>query len=81
MADLDTTSKRRSSVQVISPWLLAPVLPDGTVGQGDRQHVAWTYAGILAAGALAALVALTLNSRSAGLTVDSRAVTLTVEDR
>jgi len=51
MADLDTRSKRASSVQVMAPYILSPVLPDGTLSQGDRQHIAWTYSGILAAGA------------------------------
>jgi hypothetical protein len=49
MADLDTRSKRASSVQVLGPATLTPVLPDGTIGQGDRQHIAWTYSGIAAA--------------------------------
>ncbi|HXG36513.1 MAG TPA: hypothetical protein VNL15_06065 [Dehalococcoidia bacterium] len=46
MANLDTRSKRASSVQVLSPWVLAPPAPDGLIGQGDRQHIAWTYSGI-----------------------------------
>ena len=48
MANLDTRSKRASSVQVLQPALLAPVLPDGTIGQGDRQHTAHAYSGIAA---------------------------------
>ena len=55
MANLDTRSKRASSVQMLVPSLAAPVLPDGTIGQGDRQHIAWTYSGILAAAADAAV--------------------------
>jgi hypothetical protein len=51
MADLDTRSKRSSSVQLVTPFLLAPVLPDGTIDQGDRQQTAWTYSGIAAGGA------------------------------
>jgi hypothetical protein len=52
MANLDTTSKRRSSVQILSPYLLAPLLVDSTIGQGDRQHIAWTYSGIFSTGAV-----------------------------
>ena len=52
MANLDTRSKRASSVQVLLPFLAAPVLPDGTLSQGDRQHIAWAYSGILASGAV-----------------------------
>ena len=51
MADLDTRSKRASSVQIMAPWMLAPVLPDGSIAQGDRQHTAWSYSGILATAA------------------------------
>ena len=43
MADLDTTSKRRSSVQILMPFEIAPLLPDGTISLGDRQHIAKTY--------------------------------------
>ena len=48
MADLDNRSKRASSVQILIPSTLAPVLPDGTIDQADRQHTAHTYSGILA---------------------------------
>jgi hypothetical protein len=48
MADLDTTSKRASAVQLMKPWTISPPLPDGTIDQGDRQHIAATYSGILA---------------------------------
>jgi len=51
MADLDTRSKRASSVAILSPSNHNPVLPDGTIGQLDRQHIALSYSGILAAGA------------------------------
>ena len=57
MADLDNTSKRRSSVQVMMPFSIAPPSPTlvlGDIDQADRQHIAWSYSGILAAGAAAA---------------------------
>jgi len=49
MANLDTRSKRASSVSILLASVLAPVLPDATIGQGDRQHTANRYSGILAA--------------------------------
>ena len=49
MANLDTRAKRSSSVNVLKPYQLALVTPDGTIAQGDRQQTAWTYSGILAA--------------------------------
>jgi hypothetical protein len=49
MANLDTRSKRASSVALFG-LLLSPVLPDGTLSQGGRQHVAFSYSGVLAAG-------------------------------
>ena len=44
---IDTRSKRASSVGILLPFVLAPPLPDGTISQGDRQHAAWSYSGIL----------------------------------
>ncbi len=46
MADLDTRSKRASSVGIVSASTLSLVLPDGTIDQGDRQHIAFSYSGI-----------------------------------
>ena len=48
MANLDTRSKRASSVQILEWSTLAPPLPDGTIDQGDEQHTAHAYSGILA---------------------------------
>jgi len=50
MANLDSRSKRASSVNILLPVVLAPVLPDGAISQADRQHIAWSYSGIAAAG-------------------------------
>lgn len=46
MAGLDTESKRRSSVALLSPWMKAPPRPDGVIDAGDRAHLAMTYSGI-----------------------------------
>jgi hypothetical protein len=55
MADLDTASKRASSVNMLIPGMLAPPFPpDGTISQADRQHIAKTYSGISAMPAVAA---------------------------
>lgn len=50
MANLDSRSKRASSVGIVLSFILAPVLPDGTISQADRQHTAWSYSGIVAVG-------------------------------
>lgn len=63
MANLDSRSKRASSVGLLMPFLLAPPLPDGTLAAGDRQHSAFTYSGILASGAVALAFVLDLNTR------------------
>jgi hypothetical protein len=39
---IDTLSKRVSALRQTLP------IPDGTMSQGDRQHVLWQYSGILA---------------------------------
>lgn len=49
---MDTRSKRASSVNILLSMTLAPVLPDGTISQADRQHIAWSYSGITAADAV-----------------------------
>ena len=54
MADLDTASKRRSGAQLLKPFFSFPPEPTlvvGDIDQGDRQHFALLYSGILAAGA------------------------------
>lgn len=50
MADLDSVSKRGSSINLFSPWPKTLPIPDGTISQGDRQHTAFSYSGILATG-------------------------------
>lgn len=46
---LNTRSKRASSVGLMLACVLSPVLPDGTISPGDRQHIALTYSGISSA--------------------------------
>ena len=45
---MDTANKRMSAINVASPWRGLLPIPDGAIAQGDRQHVALMYAGILA---------------------------------
>lgn len=45
---MDTASKRSSALRAGRSWVLAFPVPDGTISQGDRQHVALAYSGILA---------------------------------
>jgi hypothetical protein len=45
---IDTAAKRLSSFCDGMPWNFGPPFPDGTIDQGDRQTVAFTYSGILA---------------------------------
>lgn len=49
MADLDTASKRGSSLGMAMPPRLQLPVPSGTPSQANRQEVAFSYAGILAA--------------------------------
>lgn len=51
IGDLNTRSKRASSVGILLPFVLAPPLPDGLIDAADRQHIADTYSGILAGSA------------------------------
>ena len=47
---MDTQDKRASAVYVALPWRGLLPLPDGALNQGDRQHVAFLYRGIVADG-------------------------------
>lgn len=49
---MDTASKRSSAIYAGSPWRSMPPIPDGgALTQGDRQQVAFLYAGITGGGA------------------------------
>lgn len=78
MANLDTRSKRASSVGILLPFLFAPVLPDGTIDQGDRQHIAYSYSGIAATSQFVPdiILAATVTLRVA----DERNLTVRVSD-
>lgn len=45
---IDTAAKRASALNAFKRRRVLPI-PDGTIGQGDRQHAAGFYSGILAA--------------------------------
>jgi len=46
---IDTAAKRLSCLDFEEVWAEAIPIPDGTISQADRQHLIWSYAGILAA--------------------------------
>lgn len=48
---IDTLAKRSSALNVGMPWHVTLPPADGSIGQGDRQHVAHQYSGILAGAA------------------------------
>lgn len=80
MANLDTRSKRASSVNFWQPSIMALVLPDGTLSQGDRQHTAWDYSGILAGAAVAPTVIIP-TERIYNVPFDDRGLTIPFDDR
>lgn len=49
---IDTAAKRNSAMDHEEVWQFAAPLPDGAIGQGDRQHSIWSYSGILATAAI-----------------------------
>lgn len=61
---VDTAAKRMSLVGYGMPFRLALPAPDGTLDQGDRQHLAGLYCGILAG---AAVVVVTPSIRLTGV--------------
>jgi hypothetical protein len=50
--NLDTPAKRWSGWNPGCPWRGSWPIPDGTVGDGDRQQVDFMYSGILAGAAV-----------------------------
>jgi len=82
MANLDTREKRASAINVGLPWRGLLPLPDGTIGQADRQQLATLYAGILATTAVDATftwpVAITLQDPPA-ITLQARPL-VTLQD-
>ena len=46
---IDSQAKRQGAVNPLCPWRSIVPLPDGTVGQPDRQTLALLYPGIAAA--------------------------------
>lgn len=51
---VDTASRRASCIGFDFPSVHVWPVPDGTIGQPDRQHIAYKYPGISAAVAVAA---------------------------
>lgn len=80
MANLDTRSKRASSVGFWKPYVMALPLPDGAISQGDRQHSAWDYSGILASG-VAPLVVIIPTERIYSVPFEDRTRDIAFEDR
>jgi len=84
MANLDSRSKRASSVGILLSFILALVLPDGTIADADRQHIIWTYSGIAATAAVTPTwrrVIVGLDTRSVITVAESRSVTVGAETR
>jgi hypothetical protein len=48
MANLDSRNKRAAGIGLDKPYLRLFPLPDGAIGQQDRQQTAFKYGGILA---------------------------------
>lgn len=66
---VDTLSKRVSALNKSLP------IPDGTLDAGDRQHIAWSYSGILASPIFLNL-AIVLSRITLRPWVTARAITL-----
>lgn len=50
---LDTAAKRLAAISIGSPWRPVVPVPDGTIGQGDRQTLLRLAASVLASAAVA----------------------------
>lgn len=77
---LDSRSKRASSVNFLKPYALDLILPDGAIGQGDRQHIIWDYSGILAI-APVVIILTTPDDRIFSVPYDDRSYQVPFDDR
>lgn len=59
-----TTAQERASVATLATvWNAPSVIPDGTIALADRQHIAWSYAGIAAQSVSAATIPVIMHHR------------------
>lgn len=78
---VDTRSKRASAIQTLIPYIVAPPAPDSTLDQGDRQHIALSYSGILSAAPVVATpILFAVPLRSTLFTVDARPTLFLVDE-
>ena len=78
---VDSRNKRASAVQILQPFGLAPLTPDGTIGTNDRLHIAWLYSGIAAETPATVTVDWTLQPRDLTWTLEDRDLTWTLQPR
>ena len=80
---IDTAAKRGSAINPGCPWRSHLPIPDGTIGQGDRQAVAFWYSGILAGTATTTTpdIVFTLPARSMNATLPARSMNYTLPTR
>lgn len=78
---IDTAQKRASVATIATVWNGPSIIPSGAFPQAARQHVGWSYTGILAAAAVAVARILTLPDRGFGLALPVRGFGLTLPDR
>ena len=81
---VDTAAKRGSAINPGSPWRSHLPFPDGTIGQGDRQAVAFWYSGILAGAAASQAtpdIVFTLPTRNMNATLPTRNMNYTLPVR
>jgi hypothetical protein len=77
---LDSVSKRLSAMNIGSPWRGLLPIPDGTLGQGDRQHVLFLCSAVLAGEAVAPGVFGDLTTLFAGYVDDLKDANATRTD-
>jgi len=78
---IDTARKRASVAGVGKIWRGRAIIPDGTIDQGDRQQIAWSYSGILAGAVTAILRTVTLPARVFTLNLSERELELELPER
>ena len=80
---IDTAAKRSSCLDFEEVWTAGIPFPDGAVAQADRQHLLWSYSGILvspAAVSVPGLATLLDAARTAAGLSDVQVGNVAIED-
>ncbi len=79
---IDSKTKRINTIRMLGPFMIHAIpVPDGTIAQIDRQHVAGSYGGILSSLGIVPLYNYIVKSKVFNFLVKDRTFNRTVNSR